>query len=126
MVPNVLVMPPAQAGSIIISKGESSVRAYDAAGVLLAFYAATIGSEHDPLPLGEWKINGVAREPKFHYNARALLGREEISRQADARPGSEQSGRAGMDRPLQRSLRDSRYPGAGQGRPRRPRTAASG
>ena len=68
MVPNVLVMPPAQAGSIVISKGESSVRAYDAGGVLLAFYAATIGSEHDPLPLGEWKINGVARDPKFHYN----------------------------------------------------------
>ena len=69
MVPNVLVMPPSQqAASIVISKGESSVRAYDASGALLAFYAATIGSEHDPLPLGEWKINGVAREPKFHYN----------------------------------------------------------
>jgi lipoprotein-anchoring transpeptidase ErfK/SrfK len=68
MVPNVLVMPPAQAASVVVSKGESSVRAYDASGALLAFYAATIGSEHDPLPLGEWKINGVAREPKFHYN----------------------------------------------------------
>ena len=68
MVPNVLVMPPAQAASVVISKGESSVRAYDASGALLAFFAATIGSEHDPLPLGEWKINGVAREPKFHYN----------------------------------------------------------
>ena len=68
MVPNVLVMPPAQAGRIVVSKGESSVRAYDASGVLLAFYVATIGSEHDPLPLGEWKINGVARDPKFHYN----------------------------------------------------------
>ena len=68
MVPNVLVMPPPQAASIVISKGESSVRAYDASGALLAFYAATIGSEHDPLPLGEWKINGVARDPKFHYN----------------------------------------------------------
>ena len=68
MVPNALVMPPAQAGSIVVSKGESSVRAYDSSGVLLAFYAATIGSEHDPLPLGEWKINGVARDPKFHYN----------------------------------------------------------
>jgi lipoprotein-anchoring transpeptidase ErfK/SrfK len=68
MVPNVLVMPPSQAASVVISKGESSVRAYDASGALLAFYAATIGSEHDPLPLGEWKINGVAREPKFHYN----------------------------------------------------------
>ena len=75
-VPNVLVMPPAQAASIVVSKGESSVRAYDASGALLAFYVATIGSEHDPLPLGDWKINGVARNPKFHYNAGALLGRE--------------------------------------------------
>ena len=32
-------------------------------------YSATIGSEHDPLPLGEWKINGVVRNPQFHYNA---------------------------------------------------------
>jgi lipoprotein-anchoring transpeptidase ErfK/SrfK len=68
MVPNVLVMPPAQAGTVVVSKGESSVRAYDPSGALLAFYAATIGSEHDPLPLGQWKINGVARDPKFHYN----------------------------------------------------------
>jgi lipoprotein-anchoring transpeptidase ErfK/SrfK len=68
MVPNILVMPPARAARVVVSKGESSVRAYDASGALLAFYAATIGSEHDPLPLGEWKINGVAREPKFHYN----------------------------------------------------------
>ncbi len=67
-VPNVLVMPPARAGSIVVSKAESSVRAYDSSGSLLAFYAATIGSEHDPLPVGDWKINGVARNPKFHYN----------------------------------------------------------
>jgi lipoprotein-anchoring transpeptidase ErfK/SrfK len=68
MVPNVLVMPPTRAASITVSKGESSVRAYDSAGTLLAFYAATIGSEHDPLPIGEWKINGVAHNPRFHYS----------------------------------------------------------
>jgi lipoprotein-anchoring transpeptidase ErfK/SrfK len=68
MVPNILIMPPAPAATVIVSKGESSVRAYNASGALLAFYAATIGSEHDPLPLGEWKIKGVAREPIFHYN----------------------------------------------------------
>ena len=28
----------------------------------------TAGSEHDPLPLGEWKIKGVSRMPVFHYN----------------------------------------------------------
>jgi lipoprotein-anchoring transpeptidase ErfK/SrfK len=68
-VPNVVVMTPPQAARVVVSKSESSVRAYDENGKLLVFYSATIGSEHDPLPLGEWKINGVARNPKFHYNA---------------------------------------------------------
>ena len=35
---------------------------------MLAFYPATAGSTHDPLPIGDWKINGVGRNPKFHYN----------------------------------------------------------
>ncbi len=69
-VPNVLVMPPPRAGRIVVSKAESSVRVYDPTGSLLAFYVATIGSEHDPLPVGEWKIKGVARNPKFHYDAK--------------------------------------------------------
>ena len=29
---------------------------------------ASAGSRHDPLPLGEWKITGVARNPVFNYN----------------------------------------------------------
>jgi lipoprotein-anchoring transpeptidase ErfK/SrfK len=68
MVPNLLVMPAIRADRIVVSKAESSVRAYDSSGSLLAFYVATIGSEHDPLPIGDWKINGVARNPRFHYN----------------------------------------------------------
>ncbi len=66
--PNVIVMTPPAAARVVVSKNDSSIRAYDSAGKLLVFYSATIGSEHDPLPLGEWKINGVARNPKFHYN----------------------------------------------------------
>jgi lipoprotein-anchoring transpeptidase ErfK/SrfK len=69
--PNVLVMPPGGPGSaarVVVSKTESSVRAYDAQGKLLAFYVATIGSEHDPLPIGDWKILGVSHNPVFHYN----------------------------------------------------------
>lgn len=68
MVPNVIVMPPGRAARVVVSKSDSSVRAYDAGGRLLAFYVATIGSEHDPLPIGEWKIRGVAHNPEFHYN----------------------------------------------------------
>jgi lipoprotein-anchoring transpeptidase ErfK/SrfK len=28
----------------------------------------TTGSEHDPLPIGEWKVNGVQKNPTFAYN----------------------------------------------------------
>ncbi len=27
-----------------------------------------MGSGHDPLPLGDWKINGVSKNPVFNYN----------------------------------------------------------
>jgi lipoprotein-anchoring transpeptidase ErfK/SrfK len=66
--PNAAVTPPGRAAKIEVSKSESSIRAYDAEGRLLAYYPATAGSTHDPLPIGDWKINGVARNPKFHYN----------------------------------------------------------
>jgi len=67
-VPNVLVAPPGEAASIVVSKSDSSVTALDPNGKTLAYYVATIGSEHDPLPIGDWKINGVAHNPVFHYN----------------------------------------------------------
>ena len=70
MVPNVMTLPPPEAASLVVSKTESSVRAFAADGRLLAFYVATIGSEHDPLPVGNWKIRGVQRNPVFHYNAK--------------------------------------------------------
>jgi lipoprotein-anchoring transpeptidase ErfK/SrfK len=36
--------------------------------MLLAQYPATMGSERDPLPIGNWKITGVQQNPVFHYN----------------------------------------------------------
>ena len=68
MAPNVTRSAPATAASVAVSKSESSVSALDANGRVIAWYAATIGSEHDPLPIGNWKIRGVQRNPVFHYN----------------------------------------------------------
>jgi lipoprotein-anchoring transpeptidase ErfK/SrfK len=28
----------------------------------------TTGSRHDPLPLGQWTVTGIHRDPAFHYN----------------------------------------------------------
>ena len=65
--------PLAKAAKVVVSKSNSVVMLVDAAGKVLAQYPATTGSEHDPLPLGEWKIRGVARNPVFHYHP-ALFG----------------------------------------------------
>jgi len=54
--------------SVRVSRRAGMVEALAADGTVIARYPATTGSEHDPLPLGEWKINGVARNPTFNYN----------------------------------------------------------
>ena len=86
-VPNVLTLPPGEATKVVISKSESSVRAYDASEKLLAFYVATIGSEHDPLPIGTWKIRSVIHNPFFHYNASLFWDADDRNARATIHPG---------------------------------------
>lgn len=57
-----------QAARIVVDKSEGALRAYDEQGRLLLLAPATMGSEHDPLPIGNWTIQGVSRNPDFHYN----------------------------------------------------------
>jgi len=56
------------AAKVVVDKSERNVRVFDSSGKLLALFPATIGSRHDPLPLGTWKIRGVAKLPAFNYN----------------------------------------------------------
>lgn len=68
MVPNVGGEIQAMAAKVVVSKSQNTVTALDDQGKIIAQYPCTSGSEHDPLPIGDWKIVGVARNPKFHYN----------------------------------------------------------
>jgi lipoprotein-anchoring transpeptidase ErfK/SrfK len=86
-VPNALVMPTGPAARVIVSRGESSVRAVDADGKLLSFYIATTGSEHDPLPVGDWKITGIAHNPEFLYNASLFWDAKNTDDRATLKPG---------------------------------------
>lgn len=56
------------AAKVVVDESEGTLRAYDEAGKLLMQFPATMGSEHDPLPIGDWKILGISRNPDFHYN----------------------------------------------------------
>ena len=57
-----------KAARIVVSKSKGTLKVFDAADKLVGMFTATMGSRQDPLPLGNWKINGVARNPPFHYN----------------------------------------------------------
>ena len=57
-----------KADKIVVDKSAGTLLAYDTAGKLIAAFTAKMGSTHDPLPLGDWKILGVSRNPTFHYN----------------------------------------------------------
>jgi lipoprotein-anchoring transpeptidase ErfK/SrfK len=53
---------------IVVSKSKGTLKAYDKADKLVALFTVTSGSRRDPLPLGEWGINGVSKNPPFAYN----------------------------------------------------------
>jgi lipoprotein-anchoring transpeptidase ErfK/SrfK len=57
-----------EAARIVVDKSESWLKAYDSAGNLVAMFTVTTGSSRDPLPLGEWGVNGVSRNPTFAYD----------------------------------------------------------
>ncbi len=73
VVPAVSAQPlPAPVTRILVSKVDSSVRAYGADGTLLAFYPATIGSSARPAPTGRLTVVGVAPEPNYTYDPERL------------------------------------------------------
>ncbi len=53
---------------VVVDKSEGALKVYDDADRLVAQFPATMGSEHDPLPIGKWTIKGASYNPSFHYN----------------------------------------------------------
>jgi lipoprotein-anchoring transpeptidase ErfK/SrfK len=53
---------------VTVTKRTSALTVTDAAGKTILYAPVTTGSERDPLPIGEWKVNGVSLNPPFRYN----------------------------------------------------------
>jgi lipoprotein-anchoring transpeptidase ErfK/SrfK len=87
MVPNVHTPGAQKAAKIVVKKSDSTVTALDAQGKMIAQYPATMGSEHDPLPIGNWKVNGVSRNPPFHYNPDLFWDADAKDEKATIQPG---------------------------------------
>jgi len=83
IVPNVLSPEPLPAAArVVVDRSDSSVSLLDAADKVIARYPASSGSQYDPLPVGDWKINGSTSNPVFHYNPKLFW---------DAKPKSEKA-----------------------------------
>jgi len=62
---------PDRSGEVVRIEADKSlrqVRAYDASGLLVVAYPATIGSEDNPSPSGSHVVEGVAPMPDYTYN----------------------------------------------------------
>jgi lipoprotein-anchoring transpeptidase ErfK/SrfK len=60
--------PLGPVAKIVVSQSSSTVSLVDAAGRTIAQYPASTGSEHDPLPFGNWFVNLIAKNPTYHYD----------------------------------------------------------
>jgi len=57
-----------QSVQIVVTKRTSALTVEDTNGRVLFFAPVTTGSQHDPLPIGNWKVTGAQQMPVFHYN----------------------------------------------------------
>jgi lipoprotein-anchoring transpeptidase ErfK/SrfK len=55
-------------GRIEVDKASQTVKAFDAAGALVAFFPATVGSEEKPTPTGSLKVVSADANPNYRYN----------------------------------------------------------
>ena len=70
-----------QGDRIVVDKSDGVLRVF-AGERVVAQFPVTMGSTHDPLPIGSWKITGFSYNPKFHYNPDLFW---------DAKPGDQKA-----------------------------------
>jgi len=85
--PNIHHDAPAKAATVTVSKSRRTVEALDVAGKVLAEYPATIGSVHDPLPLGAFKVTHITHDPIFFYDPDLFWNASSSDTQAKIQPG---------------------------------------
>ena len=76
-----------QADHLVVSKTDKVLRVYDKSNKLVAQFQVTTGSEHDPLPIGHWKITSEDTDPKFHYNPALFWDARKGDKKAMLPPG---------------------------------------
>jgi lipoprotein-anchoring transpeptidase ErfK/SrfK len=69
-----------------VTKDDSALRV-SRDGTVVFFAPVTTGSEHDPLPTGDYKVIGVSWQPVFHYNPDLFWDAKATDEKAAIKPG---------------------------------------
>jgi peptidoglycan hydrolase-like protein with peptidoglycan-binding domain len=86
-----------QGDYIVIDKSDGALKVYRGTppgegeeatgGQLVAQFPVTIGSTHDPLPVGTWKVTTFAFLPPFHYQPNLFWDAKDTSKEHMLAPG---------------------------------------
>jgi lipoprotein-anchoring transpeptidase ErfK/SrfK len=72
---------------VTVTKSTSALTVTDPSGKVLMYAPVTTGSSRDPLPIGEWKVNGVNLNPSFRYNPALFWDADPSHTKALIKPG---------------------------------------
>lgn len=89
-VPNLMAPPEPTSGegvSITVSKRTSALTLTDGTGAVIFHAPVTTGSQHDPLPIGEWTVTAIVRNPAFNYNPDLFWDADPAHSKAKLPPG---------------------------------------
>ena len=87
VVPRIDAAPLATPSRVLVLGDDYSVNLVDGDGRIYARFPATYGSVHDPLPVGDWDIRGVWRNPTYHYNPALFWDGNRNDPKATIQPG---------------------------------------
>lgn len=68
-VPNVLTPPPPRPASLCVNGTDLTLQGLDAGGHILMSYPVSVGSKHDPLPVGQWQVVAIHPFPVYTYDS---------------------------------------------------------
>ncbi|HEV2568374.1 L,D-transpeptidase family protein [Sphingomonas sp.] len=75
-----------QGDRVVVDKSDGVLRVFNGER-LIAQFPATMGSERDPLPLGEWKITAHSYMPPWHYQPAILKKADKSDPELMIKPG---------------------------------------
>jgi lipoprotein-anchoring transpeptidase ErfK/SrfK len=72
---------------VIVTDKTKTLTVQDGSGTVVFHAPVTVGSANDPLPVGEWKVNGISRNPAFNYNPALFWDANPAHAKAKLAPG---------------------------------------